>query len=349
MSWQEIDLIRVARQLVRVHLGVRAGEQVLVVADPQTDMRMAMALAGAVAAEGAEYTIAVMPTRDQRNGTRLTAVIDRGLEAADVLIGLTKSSGAPTYSETVARLLRERRLRSLSMVMRSVDNWTKGAATADYEALDALGRRVAARWAQAERLEVRSACGTDLRARVSKEPVMGQVVIVECGIAREPGVEAAFSDGEVSQRPSPGSAEGTLIVDGPIAMLGPGGPIRVEVRGGKVVSVQPVDPTGTARSARLNRLLESVPGLDHVAEIGLGLNPAALRNDDFEEEKKAEGNVHVALGDDVFYGGTHRCSLHLDMVIRDVTFLLDGEPLVVEGRLREAALSSPGAGKGGAA
>lgn len=334
MSLRQIDVITVAQRLVRVHLGVRAGEQVLLVADPETDMEMAIALAGAVAAEGAEYTIAVMPTRDRWKGTSLTAVIDRGLEAADVLIGLTKSSGAPTYSDTVARLLRERRLRSLSMVMRNIDNWTKGGATADYEALEALGQEVARQWARAEIVEIRTASGTAFRARVTKEPVMGQVVIVECGIAREPGREAAFSDGEVSQRPRAGTAEGTLIVDGPIALVGPGGPIRVEVKAGKVVSVQPADPSGATRSAQLNRLLEKTPGLDHIAEVGLGLNPAALRNGDFEEEKKAQGNAHVALGDDIFYGGTHRCALHLDMVIRDVTFLLDGEPLVTNGRLR---------------
>ena len=76
-----------------------------------------------------------------------------------------------------------------------------------------------------------------------------------------------------------------------------------------------------------------MPGADHIAEIGLGLNPMSLRNNDFEEEKKAAGSVHVALGSDLFYGGTHVCDVHLDMVIRDVTFLVDGKVLAVDGRV----------------
>jgi len=328
-QFRVIEAVAVAHRLVRVHLGVKPGEQVLLVADPWTDMNMAWALAGAVEEAGAEYTLAVMPTRHEKRATELTAVLDAGLERADVLIGLTAASGAPTYSRKVAELLGQKRLRALSMVMRSMDNWTRGAALADYEELDRLGHRLADVWAAGSQVTITSAAGTHFTAGVTKEPVMGHPVIVECGIAREPGREAAFSDGEISQRPLAGTAEGTLVVDGPVAKIGAGDdPIRIEVRAGKVVSVE-----GGQRARRLRQILETVPGADHIAEIGLGLNPMSLRNGDFEEEKKALGNVHVALGSDLFYGGTHACAVHLDMVIRDATFLLDGRPIVQDGRV----------------
>src|SRR5690606_14648380 len=263
-------------------------------------MNMAWALAGAVEEAGAEYTLAVMPTRHEKRATELTAVLDAGLERADVLIGLTAASGAPTYSRKVAallgqkrlralsvvmrsmdnwtrgaaladceeldrrghrladvligltaasgaptysrkvaELLGQKRLRALSMVMRSMDNWTRGAALADYEELDRLGHRLADVWAAGSQVTITSAAGTHFTAGVTKEPVMGHPVIVECGIAREPGREAAFSDGEISQRPLAGTAEGTLVVDGPVAKIGAGDdPIRIEVRAGKVVSVE---------------------------------------------------------------------------------------------------------------
>ena len=69
---------------------------------------------------------------------------------------------------------------------------------------------------------MRSALGTDFTAGVTKDPVMGHPVIVECGIARDPGKEAAFSDGEISQRPLAGTASGTLVIDGPVAKIGAG-------------------------------------------------------------------------------------------------------------------------------
>lgn len=330
MNARHIDAMSVAQRLVQLHLGVKPGEQVLLVADPETDLEMAYALAGAVQAAGAEYTLAFMPSRAARRATDLTPVIERGLEAADVLIGLTRTAGAPTYAKKVAELLAAKRLRSLSMVMRSLDNWTKGAATADYEALDRLGWHLAALWAAGQRVEITAPGGTRFSAGVGKRPVMDQIVIVECGLAREPGREAAFSDGEISQRPATGTAEGRLVIDGPIALIGGGDdPVVIDVAGGKVTRVE-----GGRRARRLQQILEEVPGADHIAEIGLGLNPNALRNDDFEEEKKAAGNVHVALGNDRFYGGDHDCAVHLDMVIRSATFRVDGEALFVEGKLQ---------------
>ncbi len=324
-----IDAIAVAGKLVRTHLGVRPGEEVLLVADPLTEMEMAWALAGAVAEVGGEYTLAVMPSRALSRATELTGCLDAALTRADVLVGLTGASGAPTYSAVVQEQLARKKLRALSMVMRSMDNWTKGAALADYEELERRGQALSQLWARGRQVEVRSEAGTHFTAGVTREPVMDQVVIVECGIAREPGREAAFSDGEISQRPLAGTASGTLVVDGPMAVIGGGDdPIHLEVRQGKVVSV-----AGGRRARRLQQILDEVPGADHIAEIGLGLNSMALRNGDFEEEKKAAGNVHVALGDDVFYGGNHRCAVHLDMVIRDATFLVDGRPLAERGRI----------------
>lgn len=324
-----IEAVSVAHKLVRLHLGIKPGEQVLLVADPVTDMAMAWALAGAVEEAGGEFTLAVMPARREGRATELTAIIDAGLERTDVIIGLTAASGAPTYSRKVAELLGQKRLRAMSMVMRSMDNWTRGAALADYEELDRLGHRLADVWAAGERVTIRTELGTNFTAGVTKDPVMGHPVIVECGIAREPGREAAFSDGEISQRPLAGTAEGTLVIDGPVARVGAGDdPIHIEVRQGKVVSVE-----GGKRARRLRQILETVPGADHIAEIGLGLNPMALRNDDFEEEKKAAGNVHVALGSDLFYGGTHACGVHMDMVIRDATFMVDDLTLATGGRV----------------
>lgn len=324
-----IDAVSMAQKLVRLHLGIQPGEQVLLVTDPLTEMEMAWALAGAIQDVGAEYTLTVMPSRHMERATELTKILDAGLQAADVIIGMNGSSGAPTYSKTVAELLAQKRIRAMSMVMRSMDNWTRGGALADYEELNRKGHELADVWAAGSTVTVRTALGTDFTAGVTKDPVMGHPVIVECGIAREPGKEAAFSDGEISQRPLAGTANGTLVIDGPVAKIGGGDdPIHIEVRSGKVVSVE-----GGRRARQLQRILDTVPGADHIAEIGLGLNPMSLRNNDFEEEKKAAGSVHVALGSDLFYGGTHACDVHLDMVMRDATFMVDDKIIAENGRV----------------
>lgn len=330
MDSRTIDATRSASLVVSRLLAVRPGEQVALVCDPRSELRMVHALAGAVEVAGGEYTILMIPSRDAGRKNDLTPVVERGLEAADCLVGLTGSGGAPTYAAVVRRLLDAGALRAISMVMRSLDNYTEGAARADYEALLAEGHRLQAVWERAGRIRVTSPAGTDLRADVA-----GERVIVECGFATEPGQAAAFSDGEVSQMPREGSAEGRIVVDGPVAHLGlPTSPITLEVEGGRVTEVGGNAP----ESEELRWIVSGVENADNVAEVGIGLNPLSRRNGDFEEEKKARGNVHVALGDNVYYGGSVRSPIHMDMVLYRPTVRLDGRTVVEDGRIIEEAL-----------
>jgi leucyl aminopeptidase (aminopeptidase T) len=325
MNPRIIDASRSANLIIRRLLAVKPGEQVAIVCDPHTEMSMAYALAGVVESVGAEYTLLMMPTRRTERKNDLTPVIEQGLGAADCLIGLTGASGAPTYSSVVKALFDQKKLRSISMVMRTLDNFTSGGALADYEQLYDEGQQLAAVWEKASHIHVTSPGGTELRA-----PVAGEKVIVECGFATEPGLEAAFSDGEVSQMPRVNTAEGVIVVDGPIAHIGqPASPITLRVQGGRVVSVQ-----GESRQAlELRRIVETVSEAANIAEIGIGLNPMSRRNGDFEEEKKARGNVHIALGDNVFYGGYVHSPVHMDMVIYNPTVRLDERNVVDAGRI----------------
>lgn len=322
MNPRGIDVARSANLIIRRLLDVKAGEQVALVCDPHSEMSMVYALAGVVESVGAEYTILTMPTRTTARKNELTPPIETALEAADCLIGLTGSCGAPTYARSVKHLFDEKRLRAISMVMRSLDNFTEGGARADYDALLADGEALAAIWRRAERIRVTTPAGTDLSA-----PISGEAVMIECGFATEPGQEAAFSDGEVSQMPRVDTAEGIIVVDGPIAHIGvPDAPIRLRVEAGRVVSVEGDSP----QAVELRRIVETIPKADNIAEIGIGLNPACRRNGDFEEEKKARGLVHIAIGDNVFYGGDVECAVHMDMVVYAPTVCLD-ERVVVEG------------------
>jgi leucyl aminopeptidase (aminopeptidase T) len=311
-----------ARLVVSTLLGVREGEQLAIVVDADTERPVLDALLAAVAERGADATILSMPARDADRRNELGPVIERALEGADCLIGLTRSSGAPSYAGAVSRLCAEGRLRYLSMVMRGMDHFTGGGALADYAALRQEGETLAERWRRATRIRVTTPRGTDLRAACS-----GEEVIVECGFADRPGGRAAFQDGEVSQMPTEGTASGRIVVDGPVAHLGAGGLLTIHVADGRVSAVEGTD----GRAEALRDLLANVERLDNVAEIGLGLNPAGRRNGDFQEEKKSRGRVHVALGDNLFYGGTVQCGLHVDMVLYGATLWLDDDVVVRDG------------------
>ncbi len=318
-----VTVVYSAELIIRRLLAVQPGEQVALVCDEASEMAMVRALAEVVGAVGGEFTILQQPSRATARKNELTPIIEQGLEAADCLVGLTRSGGAPTYAKAVKRLLDAKRLRSISMVMRDLENFTSGGALADYDALFAEGTALAEVWRAAQHIRVTSPAGTDLWA-----PIAGEEVIVECGFATQPGQEAAFSDGEVSQMPRQEATQGVLVIDGPIAHLGlPEEPIRLPIENGRVIAVE-----GSGRLAHeLRHIVTTIEEANNIAEIGIGLNPACRRNGDFEEEKKARGNLHVAIGDNLFYGGSVQCAVHMDMVLYRPTALLDDREVVVEG------------------
>jgi leucyl aminopeptidase (aminopeptidase T) len=325
MHSRSIDVTRSADLIVRRLLAVKPGEQVAIVCDPHTEMSMAYALSGVVQGVGAEFTILMMPTRQTDRMNDLTPIIEKGLSAADCMIGLTGASGAPTYSAAVKNLYNAKKLRTISMVMRNLDNFTSGGALADYDALLDEGKRLEALWKKKEHIHITSSAGTDLEA-----PIGGEKVFIECGFALEAGTEAAFSDGEVSQMPRVNTAEGIIVVDGPIAHIGqPASPITLRVEKGRVVSVG----GESSQTDALRNIIETIKNADNIAEVGIGLNPACRRNGDFEEEKKARGNVHIAIGDNIFYGGDVRSPVHMDMVIYQPTVIMDGQKVVDQGHL----------------
>ena len=323
MTPATIDVAESARMVGHELLAIKPGENVAIVVDDHSAMEMVRALAAVAASAGAEWAILHQPSRPPERKNELSPIIEAAFEKTDVLISLTGSGGAPAYAASVKDLLKAKRLRTMSMVMRDLTNFTSGGALADYRELYAEGQTLAALWEAGRIMRITTDAGTDIAA-----PVAADEVIIECGYATEPGTNAAFSDGEVSSRPLEGEAEGVIVIDGPgTGTARPETPIEVEVRGGKVVSVSGEGP----EAAHLRHIVETVPDADNVAEFGIGLNGASLRNGSFQEEKKARGNVHIAFGDNIYYGGTVRCPVHLDMVIYRPTVRLDDRVLVENG------------------
>jgi len=72
----------------------------------------------------------------------------------------------------------------------------------------------------------------------------------------------------------------------------------------------------------------------NLAEIGVGCNPAVQHltgNMLFDE--KAAGTAHIALGTNMFMGGTVHASIHCDMVTLRPSLVIDGHSVVDHGRL----------------
>ncbi len=321
-----VDAIKSSDMIVRELLAVQPGEEVVLVGDPDTDIEMMQALAGVVQSVGAEYNMVIMPTRPPETSLTMTRFIEKGLEDADVFIGLTAASGAACYSPVVQRMRKKRGLRQLSMVLRDLDIWTKGGATADYAAMMKDGIRLKEAWSGARTIHLTSPAGTDLKAELGDS-----APFIECGYAKGPGDEGAFSDGEVSLGPNQGTPEGIVVIDGPSAYIGqPATPLKLTFKAGRLVDI-----AGDMRAGRaLRDIVDRVEGADNFAEIGIGLNRASRKEGKFEEEKKAYGTIHIALGRNTGgYGGTVDAQIHIDMVFYNGTVETDKGFLLKDGQL----------------
>lgn len=321
-----IECIERADYLIGTCMAVKPGEEVLIAIDPQTDMRMANAIAAAALRRGAEYNISMMPVRGKDKATIFPKTLELAMEACDVFIGMTTASGAAIYNNRLKELINEKRLRECSIVLRNIDNFTRGGALADYEKVYADGLKLQSVWRGKKKAHITTPAGTDLYMDMNQmEP------IIECGIARNPGDAMAWSDGEVSLGPVIGTTHGKLVIDGPICYYGcPTTPIELRIEGGRIVEVVGGDPK---ICTEIRRQIAEVKDSDNIAEIGIGLNRNCLFNGDFEEEKKAYGTCHIAMGNGFYYGQPARSTVHIDMVQYNPTIEMDGEIIVKDGKV----------------
>jgi leucyl aminopeptidase (aminopeptidase T) len=127
-----------------------------------------------------------------------------------------------------------------------------------------------------------------------------------------------------------GSAEGLIIFDHTMDGIGTlKEPIRLRVDSGRVVEIY-----GGKDADRLRSLIEaSDEGATNIAEFAIGTNPKALLIGNMAEDKKREGSIHIAVGDNHKLGGTVKSSIHLDGLMVKPTVELGEEAIVREGRL----------------
>jgi aminopeptidase len=204
--------------------------------------------------------------------------------------------------------------------------WTSGAMVADYAAIRAVAERVAGRLRGAEWVTVTSPAGSDITVSTKGREPKGWYT----GIVRRPGEISAFPGGEVSFPPVEGTSNGVIVFERVMTDIGRlAEPVVVTVEDGLAVAIE-----GGEEAARLREMIDGVPGGTNLAELGIGLNPAARVSDEITESKKKQGTAHFALGDNAGgYGGVVESPVHLDGMLFGVTITVDGEEIVRDGEV----------------
>ncbi len=195
-----------------------------------------------------------------------------------------------------------------------------GGISADYPAIMDMAFYMKSRLDSVNEVRLTTNLGTDIVFNVK-----GCDWRVDHGICHEPGSSSNLPAGEVFVAPKDGN--GVFIVDGSMSGLGIlYSPLTIKIEDGLATDI-----TGES-SGTFIEMIDSVgPPGRNLAELGIGINPAAHLIGNVLEDEKVAGTVHVALGDNSTFGGNVVAGIHLDGIITKPTVYLDGEPMQLPG------------------
>lgn len=314
------SLMAGARRIVTVCTAVQPGETVVIVSDTSRPASIRAALAEAVREVGAEPIEIV--TSPVASGAEPPRVVAAAIAAADVILAPT--SGA-LYHTAALRSATDGGARFLAMTAYTEDVMRRGGIFADFPALAPLAIRLAERLSAANEAHVTSPGGTDLRVRLD-----GRSAVPITGSATRPGERSACPDIEAFIAPLETSADGMVVVDASASIAGVlASPLRIEIRGGRAVAID---------GASAATIWDALHAADHpdaftLAELAFGLNPEGIIRGVIVEDEGVAKTGHVALGSNVFFGGTSTPPIHLDFVYHLPTLTLDGEAVIRDGDL----------------
>ncbi len=310
------DLDRAVHAVVRECLGVREGEEALVISNPATQ-RVGERLREEAADAGADAVLTVISERPS-HGAEPPRTVAEAMVAADVLMAPTVQS----LSHTAARKRATDAGARCATLPGVTEEMLARVMSADMEGLRRKGHLVAEALDRASEARIRDANGTDLRLDIS-----GREAIPDAGELTEPGAFGNLPCGEGFV--SPAGGDGTLVIDGSLASIGlVEEPVVLVVEGGHLTSAR-----GGQGMAFMELL--TVHGEDgtNIAELGIGTNERAILTGEILEDEKIAGTCHVAFGASAGIGGTVQVPVHLDCIVMKPTVELDGEAIVRDGEL----------------
>lgn len=308
------DLRAAVSTVVRSCLGVRAGEDVLVVVDAAT-RPIGEALRDEAGAVGADAVLAVMDER-ATDGTEPPRAVAAAMQACDVFIAPTSRSLSHT---TARKRATDAGVRAATMPGVTEDMLARVMAV-DFDLMAARSHAVAELLSQGTVAEITCPRGSKLALTLD-----GRRGISDDGDLAAAGAFGNLPCGEGFIAPAGGDG---MFVASSLAPLGLSDePAILTVRGGRIVAAE-----GGLGPEYLELLTAHGELGTNLAELGVGTNDCARLSGNVLEDEKILGTVHIAFGASAGIGGTVSVPIHLDAVVLDASLEIDGRPVLDAGR-----------------
>lgn len=311
-----------AQTVVKQCLAVKSDETVLVVTD-QPEREIGYTIFEASKEHAAEAVFMEIIPREN-HGEEPPVVIAEAMKNVDVVIAPTFRSISHTEARRNA-CNAGTRVATMPGILR--ETFIRAMAT-DYGKISRMSRELADRLSAAKTARVISERGTDVVLSIE-----GRRGHADTGILHNPGDFGNLPAGESYIAPIEGSASGVIVIDGSIGDTGvlvSDDKITIRVEDGYASEIN-----GLRAAAYLVGVLSRfTKDARNIAELGIGLNPAARLCGNILEDEKVMGTVHIALGDNASMGGNVHIPIHLDGIILAPTLWLDGKMVMESGKFK---------------
>lgn len=341
MAISDADMV-IAWKNVLEQCNLRAGEQVAILMSDDSNMQIANTARIAVGLLGGVLTLIHLPpingdvalSRDKSGYVGKTPLAFNtaalaGLKAADMVIDtmqLLFSKEQEQILKTGTRML---------LAVEPPETMLRMIPTPEAKAKVIAANRY---MEPARQMTVTSKAGTDFRCGLGQYPVLMQY-----GLADEPGRWDHWPSCMIARWPDEGSAEGVIVIDEGDILL----PFKHYARDRVTLTVEKgfvTEIRGGVTAEYMKAFMDSFDdpdayamahvgwGLEHRASwttLGLYDREAALSMD----SRCFAGNFLFSTGPNTEAGGSRDTPCHLDIPLRGCSLSLDGVPMTVDGRV----------------
>ncbi len=341
-------LAKAARASVKEVLGLRKGERILIVGNPDVDSReISMSLFDASMDVGAIPVLIFQRSKTAFDYTE-EEVVKSFSTAPDVVLSISRERlgldrhglkhgyrGKRRYDNILEMLYEERRSRAFWSPGITRDMFSR-TVPIDYQRMRKDCRKLESLLNSHDSVRVTAPSGTDIEI-----PIRGRKAMRDDGDLRRPGASGNMPAGETFISPALGGTDGTIAFDGSMALaegeIFVEEPIVVQVKegfartvsGGREAELLRRSLAAGARKARSMARkgeLKASEGEKYarnarsIGELGIGLNRKARIVANMLEDEKVYGTCHFAIGSN--YDGDADALIHLDGLVRSPTITL---------------------------
>lgn len=161
-------------------------------------------------------------------------------------------------------------------------------------------------------------------------PIRQNTGFADTGLLHSPGAFSELPAGESSIVPDEDKTEGMLVVDcGMGVNKADRDRLVLTIKEGRISRI-----SGGVAAQKLRRQLAKYgPQSRNIVKFGIGTNDAARISGFPLEDKKVRGSIHLAIGNNISFGGHVNIPIHLESIVYKATAEIDGRKILDRGKL----------------